>query len=819
MNLSLPVLALTFCASIAHAESKYEKPPKQVLDVLRAPPAPNASVSPTRETLILMTPVRYPPIAELARPFLRLAGTRFIPENRTPHAAFDFSEYALVNVATGTRTVVKTPAGAKLGWPEWTADGKRFAFTVTTPSASELWLGEATSSATRKVAGVRLNRVLDEYFGWMPDQRTLLVKLVPDGLGAPPSSTEVPRGPNVQEASGEKGPSSTYETRDTLKSPKDEELFQYYASSQLALIDSASGRITKLGKPGLYTSLQPAPDGKHVLVSQIHRPFSYITTYDRFPCEVDVWDRAGKVLHHVASLPLADAVPIWGVPTGPRDFEWRATEPATLVWAEALDGGDWKTKVPHRDRVMLVRAPFAEAPRELTRTEQRYDGFMWSERAQIAFITEVDEIKHWRRTYTMNVDAPNEAKRLLWDRSTDERYKHPGWPVRRMLQNGVSVVQVDGTSVLLVGPGASPDGDRPFLDRLDLETQKTQRLFRSGKAEYEQVFTVIDAAKGQFLTRRESPSDAPNFYVRTLDQAIAKAAEGEAAFASTARAITELRDPTPELRGIQKRLVKYKRKDGIDLSFTLYLPPGYKEGTRLPTVMWAYPLDYADASMAGQVVGSPQRFTTLGWPLHLFFLLDGYAVIDNPSLPVVGDTNKIYDTYMEQLIMGAKAAVDKAVELGVTDPERIGVTGHSHGGLMTANLLAHSDLFRAGIARSGAYNRSLTAFGFQNERRTVWQATDVYVKVSPFFHAHKVNEPLLLIHGAADANPGTTPLQSEKLFEAVRGNGGTVRLVMLPFESHGYRAMESTEHVLYEMLGWFDRHVKKAAPRSRSASR
>jgi dipeptidyl aminopeptidase/acylaminoacyl peptidase len=807
-------LALALAAATARAEDRYQQPPRHVLDVLRAPASASTSINPTHDALLLLTPVRYPPIADLARPFLRLAGVRFHPDNRATQGAFYWSSYSLVDIATGAERKVELPAGAKAGWPQWSADGKRFVFTVIAAAGVELWGGEVASGRVRRFEGLRLNPILDDDAQWMPDQRTLLVKLVPEGLGAPPSAQETPRGPNVQEAAGEKGASSTYEVRDVLKSPRDEELFEYYTTSQLALADFATGKVTPLGKPAVYTNLQPAPGGQHLLVTSIHRPYSYLTTYARFPSEVEVWSPAGAVLHKVASLPLVDAVPIWGVPTGPREFEWRPTEPATLVWAEALDSGDWKVQVPSRDRVMTARAPFTEKPVELTRTTARYAGFWWGARAGFAFLVEDDVIKHWRRVHTIDLEAPGAPKRLVWDHSSDERYKDPGFPVFRLLPNGARVIDQSGDTIHLTGLGASPEGDRPFLDRLDLRTLATERLFRSGKAEFERFADWLDPAKGRFLTRRESPTEPPNVHLRTLGKALPGAAPGEAAFASTSLAVTRVPDPTPQLRGITKRLVKYKRADGVDLSFTLYLPPGYKEGTRLPTVVWAYPLDYADASMAGQVVGSPQRFTVLGWPLHLFFLLDGYAVIDNPSMPVVGDSNKIYDTYMEQLLAGAKAAVEKAVELGVTDRDRIGVTGHSHGGLMTVNLLAWSDLFRAGIARSGAYNRSLTAFGFQNERRTLWEATDVYTKVSPFFHAEKIKSPLLLIHGAADANPGTVPLQSELLFEAVRGNGGTAKLVMLPFESHGYRAQESIEHVLYESLAWFDKYVKHAAPRA-----
>jgi dipeptidyl aminopeptidase/acylaminoacyl peptidase len=773
-------------------------------------------VSPGGDTLLQVTLVRYPPVSELARPFLRLAGARVTPQNHGLHASPYWSDMTLTSVRDGTQRKVALPAGTAIGRPYWSLDGSKVAFASTTDTEVALWVVDTASASARKIANVRLNPVLGGTLLWMPDKKTLLVKLVPAGQAAPPQRPLVPPGPDVQETSAAKGAMSTYEVRDVLQSPYDEDLFDYYATSQLALVDSDTGAVSPIGKPALYAEATPAPSGDLILVQTIHRPYSYLTTSERFPREVDIIDREGRLVHHLDSSPLADHVPIWGVPTGPRDFEWRPTEPATLVWAEALDGGDWNAKVPQRDRILMQAAPFAQSAVEIMRTEQRYGGFYWGERRDFALIEEYDEIKHRRRTHALNVDDPKTPPRLVWDRSSDELYKNPGYPVTRVLPNGFSAVRQVGDFIFLYGQGASTEGDRPFLDKFNTVTLTGERLFRSGRAEFEQFVAWYDPTKS-FITRHESPTEPPNFFVRTLGEAIAGAPAGEPERASSSRAISAYTDPVPEVRGITKRLVRYKRADGVDLSFNLYLPPGYKEGTRLPTVVWAYPLDYADPQMAGQVSGSTQRFTILGWPLQLFCLLDGYAVLDNPSMPIVGDSNRIYDTYMEQLVAGAKAAVDKAVELGVTDPERVGITGHSHGALMTANLLAHSDLFRAGVARSGAYNKSLTAFGFQNERRTLWEATDVYEKVSPLFHADKIKAPLLLIHGEADANPGTVPLQSQKLYEAIRGNGGTARLVMLPFESHGYSAMESNEQVLYEMLRWFDLYVKNAPPRSKAA--
>ncbi len=807
------VAALAASASAAG----YDQPPKAILDVMRAPSPPTAHVSPTQDTILLVSQQDYPPLSKVATPFLRLAGARIEPGNHSKHDTPGgygirpcVRSFELVRIADGVRTAVQLPAASCPESPVWSADGKRFAFANVASTSVELWVGDAGTGKVRQVPGVRLNPMFGSELQWMPDQKTMLVKLVPDKLGAPPAKPLVPAGPSIQETGGAQGQSSTYENRDTLGSVHDEDLFDYYAASQLALVDAASSAVTPIGAPGLYDVLESAPDGRHLLVSAIHKPYSYVTTHDRFPRRVEVWDtanRARPAVQVIARLALADRVPIHGVPLGPRDFFWRPSEPATLLWAEALDGGDWNVKVPARDKVMMQKAPFTSAAVELTRTEQRLQGISWSERPEIALVHEYDHNRHWRRAALFNVDDPQQKQRVLWDLSSEEKYANPGRPVHRQLANGFWVVRVEGDSIYLAGNGSSPDGDRPFLDRVDLKTQKSERLFRSDKESYERFLSFAGSDPRSFLTWHQSVSEPPNAYLRTLGAAL-QAPASEAVFASSRTAVTQIGDPTPAVRAIKKRLVKYKRADGLDLSFTLYTPPGYQEGTRVPTILYAYPLDYADASKAGQVTGSQATFTRLR--NYRLLLLAGYAIIDNTSFPIVGDPKKAYDTYLEQLVADAKAAVDEAVRLGVADPKRIGVTGHSHGALMTVNLLAHSDLFRAGVATSGSYNKTLTPFGFQNERRSVWEAPEVYRKTSPFFFADKLKTPLLIIHGADDANPGTTPLQASKLYEALRGNGGTSRLVMLPHEPHWYSAMESNEQLLYELVSWFDKYVKGA---------
>ncbi|MGO9111142.1 MAG: prolyl oligopeptidase family serine peptidase [Thermoguttaceae bacterium] len=806
------LLALALILPAAFGQARYQKPPKEILDVLNAPPPPAAFLSPTHDTIVFAKPLRYPPISDLAAPMLRLAGIRIDPRT---NAERSYPEYflglTLKKLPGGAETPIALPAQVRIGYPRWNANGTMFAFTNETTDRVELWVADVPTGKARPLSELRINPLLGDSVEWMPDQKTLLVKLLPGERGAPPERPFFPPGPKTQESAGARVASSTYEARDVLKSPYDADLFDYYATSQLALVDAVSRKVTRIGKPAILGHVDAAPGGRYLLVERIHRPYSYLCAYERFPKDIEVWTTGGELVETLASLPLTDQVPINGVPTGPRDHVWRCTEPATLVWAEALDGGDPKTKAPHRDRVLLK--PVEGTTTELCKTEQRFTGLRSIETGGLVLVSEFDRDRLRRRTFIMDADDPAKPARLLWDMSANEKYRHPGYPIYRVLPTGSSAVMRHNDCIYLVGMGASSEGDRPFIDQLNLNTLKTQRLFRSDRSSYEFYVDGFDPVKGTFITRRESPADPPNFFIRTLaKRPLREVPEGEASWTSTSQALTQFPDPAPQLRGITKRLITYARADGVPLSSTLYLPPGYRPGTRLPTVVYAYPLDYAEKEVAGQIAGSSQRFTTIGGASELFFLLEGYAVLDNAAMPVVGPPETAYDTFVEQIVANAKAAIDKAVELGVTDPRRVGVMGHSHGALMTANLLAHSNLFRAGIARSGAYNHTLRPFGFQNEHRTFWQARDVYLKLSPVLQADKINKPLLLIHGELDQNPGTVPLQSEKLFEAVRGIGGTVRLVVLPYESHGYVAQESTEHVLYEMLSWFDRYVKSALP-------
>jgi dipeptidyl aminopeptidase/acylaminoacyl peptidase len=770
------------------SDSGYKQPPKPVKDALNSLPTPLASVSPQKNYVIFMQPVRYPPIAEVAQPMARLAGMRIDIRTNGMHVTPSYISYSLMRLSDGSAIKLNLPAGVKLSPPIWSPDGQKFAFTNTTSEGIDLWLAATATGVTMHPAGFHVNGVMREPVQWLGDNRTLLVRTVPAGRGAMPVESAIPQGPHSQESLGHAGPSPTFE--DLLSTPHDEDLFDYLATSQIAYVDSENGKATMLGAPAIYTRVVPSPDNHHLLVERLHRPFSYQLTALEFPTDIEVWNRQAKVEYKVAALPLAEHIPLAGVRTGPRDVDWLPEQTATLTWAEALDGGNPKETVPNRDRILVDAAPFKEEPKEVSKTKERFMALEPLANNK-ALVTEYERIKRMITTKEIDLSKPDSAARVIFTRNQRDEYNNPGTPVIKTMPDGKRVVQQSGDTILMTGLGASPTGDKPFVSKLDLATGKAERVFQSSD-KFEAVISVLDDTGTKLLTRRESPTDPPNYFVRN---------------GSELKQLTHFGNPMPQADGIRKELVTYKRADGVPLSFTLYLPAGYKAGTRLPTVVWAYPYEFTDASTAGQVTGhSAQAFPELTY--HQLVVLDGYALLDNAAMPIVGDADTVNNTYIEQLQMDAQAAIDKAVEMGVTDRDKVGVFGHSYGAFMTGNLLAHTTLFHAGVAESGAYNRTLTPFGFQSERRTFWEAPDVYTKMSPFWFADKIKTPLLLIHGEADDNTGTFPIQSERLYAAIRGNGGTVRLVMLPAEAHGYRGIETMEHVLYEELAWFDKYLK-----------
>lgn len=793
--------------------SGWQQPPEEIMKVLHAPQLPWVWTAPTGEYMLLADPVQYPPLSELAAPMHKLAGIRVNPANNGYHGRHGGTSPRLIRIEDGISTPLDLPADAEVEDVSWTVDGQRFALTVAFVDRIELWLA-SVDGTLNKVEDISLNPLMGSPVTWLPDQQRLLIRRIPQ-RGPAPEPPAIPLGPEIMEGAGATA-RSTYEARNLLETAYDDALFEYFTTSELVIFDPESGEVKVLGNPAPYMAANFSPDGMYLLVERVVGPWSHEVAWWRFASEIEVWNNEGELVTTIASLPLADAVPVHGVPLGPRSVSWRPTAPHTLFWVEALDGGDPVATVSHRDKLMRLEGPFTAEPEEIFKAEHRIQPWRnaWGADGGMLMLTEQERLRRWRYVWLLDVDKG--TSRLWFDLDEGDRYGDPGYPLYRPLSNGQWVIRQHKGAVYFRGSGATDQGDRPFLDLREIKTGETERLFRCATDRYE-YFVAFAGDENHFVMRSESALDVPNYYLATFGKK-KKANEGEATRDLNRKPITNFEDPTPQLREIKKSIVRYERNDSVPLSFQLLLPPDYEEGTPLPTVVYAYPLEYSGASTAGQVRGSAQRFMRLYGPSHLYFLLQGYAVLDRTAMPMIGDPETTYNTFVPQLVADAEAAVAKAVEMGVTDPEKIGVIGHSHGGLMVANLLAHTDLFRAGIARSGSYNKTNQPFGFQSERRSLFEAQDVYIQLSPTFFADKVNEPVLIIHGNDDSNPGTLTFQSEVFYEAVRGSGGTARLVLLPFEDHGYRALESTEHVLWEQLRWFDMYVKGSAMDTDSSS-
>ncbi|MBA2259563.1 MAG: S9 family peptidase [Acidobacteria bacterium] len=771
--------------------SGYLTPPKAIVDIMTAEPLPNVAVSPSRDVIALMPRRSMPPISEVSQPMQRLAGMRINPRTNGPHRTAPATGITIRTIASGAERMIVVPAGAKIGGALFSPDSKRIAFTNTREDTIELYVADVATGQSRLVPGAAING-LNGTCQWLENSTALICGFIPSPRATAPPPSKTPTGPNIQESVGKPGPVRTYQ--DLLTSAHDEALFEYYMQSQLASVEAATGRREPIGRPAMFSSFTVSPDGQHLVVQKVKRPFSRLVTWFEFPSDVEVWSRTGQVLRTIADVPMGDTVPINGVLTGPRSYRWVPLEPATLIWVEALDTGDIRNDVPHRDRILALKAPFTGEPAEVAKTQYRYGGANWTDSGAI-LLTENDRKTRTTRTWVLN-RAWGEPRKL-WDRKQQDSYSHPGTPLFRPTR---STIHQAGDFIYLSGAGASKEGDRPFLDRLNLKTFQAERLFRSDDHSHETVVGLLSDDGKRVMTRHETRTQPPNYYVRELP-------------GTTRTAITSFKDPHPQITAAERMLVTYTRKDGVGLSGTIYLPPGQKKGERLPMLVWAYPREFVDADAASQVVGSPNRFTTVSGSSHLLLLAHGYAIFDGPTMPIVGPGETANDSYVQQLVSSAEAAIDKAVELGIADRARVGVGGHSYGAFMTANLLAHSDLFAAGVARSGAYNRTLTPFGFQAETRTYWEAPQVYLNMSPFNFAHKINEPILLIHGEADDNSGTFPIQSDRLYMALKGHGATVRYVTLPAEAHGYAARESNMHVVAETINWLDKYVKNSPAR------
>ena len=793
-------LFLIFSPLLFSQESTgYKLPPKEIADMLLAKPTPGVSLDDKGEWMLFTESSSYPSVEELARPELRIAGFRINPNNFAPSRSNYINNLYLKHIASGKEVNISgLPVPLYAGNISWSPGDKKIAFTNTTAGQVDLYVIDITSAKAVRVNKKALNLVVSGY-QWY-DDNTLLYRTVLKPASAAPPKPVLPKGPTIQENYGKASPRPTYQ--DMIKSPYDEELFEFYATAQL--VKNTNGVETNIGEPGIHMNISISPDKKYLMMRKLKKPFSYLVPAVGFPSSVIITDLSGKQIRLLADLPSTETAPSGNdnVQPVPRSFDWRDDEAATVIWCEALDSGLIKNKTEYHDAVYALSAPFSGAPKELFKTRMRYRGTTWCN-ATFALVTEGLTGKQFIQTSRYNPSTGVMEK--LMERNTTDNYAHPGNPVTEKNKWGRDVIKLidNGTKMLMNNPtGASPKGDLPFLASFDLATKKLEIIWRCAEGYFENVVKVLDADKLQVLTRRESENEMPNYWIKNLKQNTAD------------QQLTFFKNPYPQLEGVSKEKIKYKRKDGVDLTGDLYLPKGYnpeKDGP-LPVLIWAYPAEYNSAADAAQIRGSEHRFTLVNWGSPVFYVTQGYAVLNNAEMPIVATEKdkKPNDNFIDQLRMNAEAAINKLAEMGVGDRNRVAIGGHSYGAFMTANLLAHTNLFKAGIARSGAYNRTLTPFGFQNEDRTYWQAPELYNKMSPFMYADKIKTPLLLVHGELDNNTGTFPIQSERMFNAIKGHGGTVKYVQLPYESHGYAGRENILHLLSEQFNWLEKYVKNA---------
>jgi len=783
----------------AQEELKYQMPPQALAAVVDAPATPTVQLDPTGQFILFLTRSENPTIEDLSAEMLRLAGLRIDPRiNASSRPSYSVDLELMVLNGQIRKKFTGMPDPMRIQQVSWAPDSRGFAFLQTGDNGMYLWYADLATMSAKQLMKSPVNGLLGSAITWLPASDALICKIVPENRGPRPVFSTVPAGPVVQQTAGNKAAVRT--NQDMLTGYNDEVLFDYLGKSRVVVV-SLDGSVRDLLKTDLYTRLDLSPDGRYLLSSRLTKPYSYLVGYSEFPTTMEIFNLQGEKVTDLLKRSLMENVSTGYDATspGPRNIQWRDDLPASLYWVEALDGGDPKKQVEYRDQIYRLDPPFTGKAVPQLKTRLRFSGITWAT-SDLAVLRQGSSKTKQQIIAFFNPSNPGVEPQVVWDRSTEDKYGDPGsFVMSNTPGKSVILIANKGKTMFLTGNGASPQGDRPFLDKFDIVTRKTTRIWQSEAPYLESVSRILDPEKLIILLTRQSVEEPVNYFIRDL----------KSKKPSLVR-VTDFKNPYPFMQGVKKERITYMRKDGVQLTATLYTPAGWKkEDGPLPTLMWAYPVEYKSKDAAGQVSGSPYAFTRMSPSSAVPFVTQGYAILDNAAFPIIGEgESEPNDTFIEQLIANARAAIDKAVEMGVTDPKRVAAGGHSYGAFMTANLLAHSDLFAAGIARSGAYNRSLTPFGFQSEPRTFWEATDLYNKMSPFNYADKVKTPILLIHGIADNNQGTFPIQSERFYAALKGHGATARLVLLPLESHGYAARESLLHMLWEMNTWMDTYVK-----------
>lgn len=774
----------------------YQQPSNEILELADVELAPGVQIDSKGEQMVLLYRNQYKSIAELSETELRLAGLRINPVTNIGSRTNYYTNIKVKGIKDkDAKQVSGLPENARLSGFRWSPDESMIACLNTTSTGVEVWVLNIANAKVTKLTDAKVNANMGSTINWFKDNQNLLVKMLPaDRKPLINTAVAVPTGPTVSVSNGAKAQNRTYQ--DLLKTPNDEFNFEQLARSEIKKV-SIDGKVDDFLGADMYRSISFSPDGNYVMITKVKKPFSYLVTFGRFPSESTMYSKNGNIVTVVNEVPLDEVRPKGFMSTrlGKRNMIWRGDKPSTLVWAEALDSGDPAIEAEYRDAVYEQNAPFNGPKKMILKTKQRFAGIEWgNDNSAIAY----DYWWNTRNTKTYMFNPSTAEAKVISDRNYQDVYSDPGNFVTSKNEYGSYTLNMNGDKIYLMGNGYSKEGQFPFIDEYNTKTGKTKRLYQSKYTDkLESLNSALDLKKGKILVRIESKTQYPNYYIRNINKK------------NDLTAMTTFENPFKSLETVDKRVISYKRDDGLDLEGTLYLPLDYKEGEKYPMILWAYPREYKDKASASQSTANPNEFVYPYWGSPIYWVTKGYVVLDDAAFPIVGEGDEEpNDSFRTQLVANGKAAIDAVDNLGYIDREKVAVGGHSYGAFMTANLLSHSNLFAAGIARSGAYNRTLTPFGFQSEERSYWEAPEIYYNMSPFMHADKMKTPLLLIHGVADNNSGTYPLQSERYFNALKGLGAPVRLVMLPKESHGYRAKESIMHMLWEQDKWLEKHVK-----------
>ena len=793
-------LLLGFSSANAQENITYQKPSSEILDLVDVKAAPSVLIDESKDFMVLRYRDSYKTIAELSEVELRLGGLRINPKTNIGSRTNYYNDLKLINLKetnANPKPVTGLPENPRLANFKWSPDQKMIAFTNTSQDGVEIWVLDLKKAVAAKLTEANVNANMGDVINWFEDSKSLLVKMISeDRKELIDTKNSIPTGPTISVNEGSKAQNRTYQ--DLLKNKNDEYNFEQLALSDLYKISLNGGKEKWLGA-AMFESITFSPDGNYVMLTTIEKPFSYLVPYSRFPFKTTIYSSKGEMVQTVLEVPLIEELPkgFMAIRTGRRDLNWRDDKSATLIYTEALDGGDPENKVDFRDEVFELKAPFNGTPKSILKTINRFYTIDWGN-DNIAIAMDYWWNTRNIKTYVFNpLDASQEPK-IISDRNYQDKYNDPGNFVHKRNKFSNYVLALDGDNAFLIGDGYSEKGQYPFVDQLNLKTEKTERLYQSTYEDKIEDIQDFDPVNKKLLVRIESKTEYPNYYFRNIKK-------------NELQQLTSFENPFKSIQNVHKEVLNYKREDGLELSGTLYLPVGYdaNKKEKMPMILWAYPKEFKDKASASQNTQNPNEFTYPYWASPIYWVTKGYVVLDDASFPIIGEgETEPNDSFCKQLVSNAKAAIDAVDSLGYIDRNKVAVGGHSYGAFMVANLLSHSDLFAAGIARSGAYNRTLTPFGFQSEERSYWDAPEVYYKMSPFMHADEMKTPLLLIHGEADNNSGTYPMQSERYFNALKGLGANVRLVIFPKESHSYRAKESILHMLWEQDQWLEKYVK-----------